>query len=95
MRHKLRVARPSREVARRLGLNRNHHVRLWCECMDDPVAPPGTYAGQHAAVVNPRSAEQAAEDPRRLGGYDHFAVVDVREPGSILAAYREHVRGSS
>jgi hypothetical protein len=85
------VAFPSRVVARRTGLNRNHHLRVWCTCMEDSVSEPGTYAGQHSTVVNPRTAEQAASDPRRCGGWDHLAVVDAREPGSALAAWREHL----
>ncbi len=38
-----------------------------------------------------RPIREVLADPRRLGGWDHFAVVDMRIEGSALAAWRAHV----
>lgn len=92
--HRMMTAFPSQEVARRRGMNRNHELRVWCVCMEDSVSEPGTYAGQHATVVNHRTAAMAANDPRRLGGWDDLGVVDVRVPNSALDLWKEHVRQS-
>jgi hypothetical protein len=74
-RHEMRVAFPSRSVARRLGLNRNHHLRVWCICMD--LGNVGLWGDEN--------------DPRRLGNYDALGIVDTREPESALNLYRKHL----
>lgn len=93
--HEMRVAFPSRKTARRMGINRNHHVRVWCTCMDNPIRPPGSYAGTDPSVVNDRSVYQAINDPRRLGNYDELGYVDVRQPNSALDLWRAHVRAAT
>ena len=93
--HRFFIAKVAPATAKRLGLNPNHHARVWCACMDDSVSEPGTYAGQHAEVVNERTAEQAANDPRRLGTYDALGVCDLRVPGSGFEIWRKHVEESS
>lgn len=90
--HEMRLAFPSQKVARRLGLNKNRHVRVWCTCQEDAVVGAGTYAGQDAAVKYPRTAYQAVHDPRRLGGWDALGVVDVRDPHAALDLFQAHVR---
>jgi hypothetical protein len=81
--HQMRMALPGRVVARRLGINRNHHARVWCSCMDDPIHPPGNWS------IN--SKREVLNQPRRLGAYDHLGVVDIRTPGSAVALHREHL----
>jgi len=73
--HKMRVAFPSRKVAKRLGLNRNHHLRVWCDCMD--LGNVGLWGDKN--------------DPRRLGNYDALGIVDTREPKSAQNLYRKHL----
>lgn len=82
MEHRMMSAFPSRVVAARRGLNRNHHVRVWCRCMEG-VESPGYYA------LRPR--REWEPDPRRGGLYDELGVVDVRVPGSALDLWRRHV----
>lgn len=82
--HEMRTAFPGREVARRRGMNRNHHVRVWCTCMDQPAHPPGSYSTRPTAEV--------LNDPRRLGAWDDLGYADVRVPGQALALWREHIR---
>lgn len=89
--HRMRIARPSLEVARRLGLNRNHQARVWCDCMDAPVNEPGTFAGMDPSVVNERTVEQAANDPRRLGSFDAIGVIDIRDPDSLKKLWSDHL----
>jgi hypothetical protein len=76
--HKMRVAFPSRGVARRLGLNRNHALRVWCDCQ---TRPSGTPWGDE-------------NDPRRLGNYDALGVVDTREAGSASKLFKKHLEES-
>lgn len=83
--HRLRIAIPSRKVARRLGLNRNHHARVWCDCMDEN-------GGEVRYTY--RTPYEARNDPRRLGSYDALGFVDLRVPGSALDLYREHLEES-
>lgn len=90
--HRMRIARPGRIVARRLGLNTNHHARVWCDCMDQPVNTPGTFAGMDSSVVNERTIEQAANDPRRLGSFDPIGVIDLRDPDSLKKLWSDHLR---
>jgi hypothetical protein len=81
--HQMRMALPGRVVARRLGINRNHHARVWCSCKDNPITPPGTWSH--------RSRTDVLADPRRLGAYDDLGFVDVRTPGSAVDLFREHL----
>lgn len=83
--HRMMTAFPSREVARRRGMNRNHDVRVWCTCMAD-VRDPGYYS------VRPR--REWEPDPRRGGLWDDLGFVDVRVPGSALDLWRRHVEAS-
>lgn len=82
MSHRMMTAFPSRAVAARRNLNRNHHVRVWCSCMEG-VQDPGYYATRPRREWEP--------DPRRGGLYDDLGVVDVRVPGSALDLWRRHV----
>jgi hypothetical protein len=74
--HRMRTAFVSRGVARRMGLNRNHHIRVWCDCMDLSSGMP--WGDEN--------------DPRRLGTFDALGVVDSREAGSALDLYRRHLK---
>lgn len=74
------LAKPSRETAAAYKLNTNHHVRVWCSCMDE--------AG---VVVSPRTTFETL-DPRRLGEWDALGAADVREPFSALRLFRDHLR---
>lgn len=38
-----------------------------------------------------RTVEEHANDPRRLGGWDHLGVADVRESGSAVALFARHL----
>jgi hypothetical protein len=89
--HKMHLSFPSNKVAKRLGVSRNHTLRVWCECQSDQVSDPGTYAGQHFTVQHERTRAMAATDPRRLGGWDHIGLVDSRVPNSALNLWKEHV----
>lgn len=91
--HTMRLAKLSPAVARRMGLSSNVHFRVWCECQRQQKSEPGTFAGQHASVKRERTAQQAFDDPRALGGWDALGVVDVRDYGSALRLWRAHVRG--
>lgn len=84
--HRMRVAKVSPVYAKRNGLSANHHLRVWCECMDHPVSSPGTWSV--------RSPERVRNDPRRLGSYDHLGVVDMRVPFSALQLFKQHVKES-
>ena len=88
----MHIAKVSPKIAKRLGLNSNHHARVWCSCMDDSENGPGFWAGMHPDTVNERTIQQAATDTRRLGSYDALGVIDMRVPGSALELYRAHVR---
>lgn len=83
--HQMQMAKVSPQYARAHNLNANHHARVWCSCMDDPVFPPGNFSER------PRSA--VLSDPRRLGAYDHLGVVDLRVPNSALNLWKEHADG--
>lgn len=82
--HRMQIARPSPQAAERYRLNPNHHVRVWCECMDDSAFGAGAFG----------TTANAATDVRRVGGWDWLGHADVREPGSALKLYREHVRSA-
>ncbi len=82
--HQIRMAMPGTVVARQLGINRNHHARVWCSCMDNPSRTPGYYSH--------RSQADVVADPRRLGAFDDLGVVDVREPGSAVELWRTHLQ---
>jgi hypothetical protein len=81
--HSMRIAFPNRRTAALYRLNRNHHVRVWCTCMDRPSRTPGYYSERPLGVV--------MADPRRLGAWDALGYVDVRVPGAALALWQEHV----
>lgn len=81
--HVMRLARPGPRTARHRGLNSNHQIRVWCECMAQQIAQPGSYSERPASVV--------IADPRRLGGWDDLGVVDVRDSGAALALFRAHI----
>lgn len=78
--HRMITAFPGRRQAKMYGLNRNHHVRVWCSCMDDPVFPAGTFG----------ATERSARDYRRVN-WDWIGIADVRIPGSALAIWRKHI----
>lgn len=82
--HKMRVAKVSTVIAKRLGLNANHHARVWCDCMRDGVNPPGTWSHRTLAEVD--------DDPRRFGAWDCIGVIDLRIAGAAVEMFREHVR---
>lgn len=84
------TAFPARTVAARRGLNRNHHMRVWCTCMADQKAPPGYFRSGPYSPERP--SHVVAADPRRLGGWDDLGVVDVRVPNSAVDLWRQHVR---
>jgi hypothetical protein len=89
--HILRVARPGKKTAKRYGLNDNHHVRVWCECMAQQKSTPGELpSGPYWR--EDRTVEEHAADPRRLGGWDWLGVADVRVEGSVLNLFRDHIR---
>lgn len=88
--HRLHIARPNREVAARIGLNRNHHVRLWCECQSQQRSAPGELPNG-LYWREDRTEDQHRDDPRRLGGWDFFAVADVRESGSATRLFLQHL----
>lgn len=71
------------------GLNRNHSLRVWCECLDNPLHEPGSIPTGLYWRDRPLAAVKA--DPRRLWSYDDIGVVDVRVPGSALDLFRRHV----
>jgi hypothetical protein len=81
--HQMFMAKLSPQVAKRMGLSKNHHARVWCGCMTDSKYAPGYFST--------RTPEQVLADPRRLGSWDALGVVDLRIPGSALALYREHL----
>lgn len=87
VRHLMRTAMPGRKTAKQYGLNPNHHIRVWCSCMDDPAGTPGEWSE--------RSQAEVLADPRRLGAYDWLGVADVRESGSALALFRQHIEDVS
>jgi hypothetical protein len=76
------TAFPAREVARRRGMNRNHHVRVWCTCMSQ-IESPGLYSERSPSVVE--------ADPRRGGLWDDLGFVDVRVPNSALDLWKRHL----
>lgn len=76
--HRMRMAFLGQATAKRRGLNKNHHARVWCDCMDCPVYPPGAFG------FNPN-------DSRRLGSFDALGVVDLRVPFAGLELWRKHV----
>lgn len=78
MQHKMRIAKLSPKMAKRLGLSSNRHARVWCTCMDDPLYPPGSFGDPN--------------DPRRLGTYDALGVVDMTNAGSAKRLWREHIK---
>lgn len=80
--HRMLIAQVGYEYARQHGLNHNHHARVWCACMIDPVG----------VSWSERSASEIVYDPNRLASYDHIAVIDVRIPDAALNVWREHVR---
>lgn len=82
----MRLAFPNRRSAAAYRLNRNHHVRVWCECMDRPARTPGDYSE--------RSRADVLSDPRRLGAWDSLGYVDVREPNAALELFQRHVAES-
>lgn len=90
----MRLAKVSGKVAKRLGLNSNHHARVWCECMDSPIHPTGSIPS--GLYFDPgRSVESILSDPRRLWSYDALGVVDLRVPNSAIALYRQHLKESA
>lgn len=84
--HKMIIARPSRGVAKRLGLNPNHQARVWCTCMEDALHPG------LSGVFSERPMHEVLADPRRLGSYDALGVIDLRVPYSAMALWRAHIR---
>lgn len=92
--HRMSMAKVGPAYARRHGLSANHHARVWCSCMDDPIHPPGSIpSGLYARPDRPREAVE--QDPRRLWSYDYLGVVDLREPWSALRLFRSHVEEAS
>jgi hypothetical protein len=81
--HKMRMAKLSPRLAKRMGLSSNHHARVWCECMNGSVKPPGYYSM--------RPEREAVSDTRRLGSWDWIGVVDLRVPNSALDLFRQHI----
>ena len=95
--HRMRVAKPSSTTARLYGLNSNHHVRVWCTCMDarrfKRVEVPERQTFNHGISVDEMAAMPAfLDDPRSLGGVDWLGIVDVRTPGSALQVFRRHIQ---
>lgn len=84
MAHQMRLAKLSPKTAKRLGLSSNHHGRVWCTCMDNPMWPAGNWSE--------RSQSETLSDPRRLGAWDSLGVVDLRDAGSAITLFREHAR---
>ena len=86
--HRMRVAKPSSVTARLYGLNPNHHVRVWCDCMDESRRPRIDPGAVEAAGLLPGGVY----DPRRLGAFDWLGLADVRVPGSALSLFRAHIQ---
>lgn len=74
--HAMLMAVPGPKVARAMGLNRNHHVRVWCTCM---TRGTGTPWGDE-------------NDPRRLGSFDALGYADVRVAGDVVSIYQQHLK---
>lgn len=89
--HRMHVAFPSPRVARERGLNRNHDLRVWCECMSGQISEPGTFAGMSPSTTREITKTESSTDPRRLGGWDEIGVVDSRIPGSAVELFLRHV----
>lgn len=79
--HVMRVAKPSSVTARLYGMNPNHHVRVWCTCMD-----------HRRRQRTPAAVRLGLDDPRALGDVDWLGIADVRQSGSALNLFREHIR---
>lgn len=86
--HRMRLAKLSPRTAKRLGKSSNHHARVWCDCMDEPVFNVGTFA------LPERSLYETQNDPRRLGSFDSLGIVDLRDSQSAILLWKEHVDAS-
>lgn len=74
--HRMFVAFPSRKAARQYNLNRNHHIRVWCICMDH-TKRDGSWGD--------------SDYHTRVGNWDWLGVADVRIPGSALEIFHKHL----
>lgn len=84
--HTMRLAKPSSATARLYGLNGNHHVRVWCECMDERHPQR-----QHIDPARFGFADLSATLQTDLE-WDWLGIADMRQPGSALSLFRAHVK---
>ena len=97
-RHTMRIARPASETARLYGMNPNHHVRVWCTCMDarrfkrEPESLPARQRFTNDVTDEDKGALPTfLDDPRSLGDVDWLGIADVRVPNSALSIFRRHL----
>lgn len=87
--HRMRIAKLSPQLAKRLRLSSNYHARVWCECMNDTPYAPGTF------TRSIRPLREVLDDPRRLGQWDALGVIDLRVLGSAADLYRTHIEAAA
>ena len=82
--HTMRLAKPNSVTARLYGLNPNHNVRVWCECMD-------ARQRQHIDPARYGYADLTTTLQTDLE-WDWLGIADTRIPGSALSLFRAHLK---